>query len=465
MSTDFDSPLSKLAAFAIEADVGAIPGDVRTTAIRGVIDLVGVCLGGVAQPDMTPMLQYVASTYAAGSSTALGIASPITAEGSAYANGVSAHVLDFDDCGDAIGGHPTVPVLPAVLALSEELETRPSDALAAYIVGVEVESALGLSMNYEHYERGWHPTATLGIFGATAASARLLGADRTTTEHALAIAASMSSGIKGNFGTLMKSGQVGFATAKGIAAARLAMAGMTANLDVFSCAHSFPAVYNGEESTDWAALEELGKSWRIVSPGLVFKLHPCCGSTHGSIDAMLEMCAHAEIDVPSIKKIEISLHPRRLPHVDRPSPTTGLAAKFSVQYVTTVAALRGAVTLNDFEDHRLYDDDVLALLPSVHVRPFTPEEQPVSSRIDCFGSIVEVVDANGTHRRSVPLPHGSDPALPVTDKELDAKFLANATLAIGHDQAGQALQQLRGWCTGTGSLRDFMRFLQSNIVR
>ena len=328
MSDESASPLASLADFAVGLDPACVPAGVRALPLRGVMDMIGVTLAGIVQPQMAPLLGYVSRTYAPGDCTALGIPTRMTAEAAAYVNGAAAHVLDFDDCGDALGGHPTVPVLPAVLAVAEETRTPSEDALTAYVVGVEVENAIGLCLNYRHYERGWHPTATLGIFGAAAASARLLGADRETAQRALAIAASMSSGIKGNFGTFMKAGQVGAATSKGIAAARLAAGGVTANRDVFSGQHSFPKVFNGDETVDWSSLAELGSRWTMESPGLVFKLHPCCGSTHAAIDAALGMRFDGEIDPATTESIDIYLHPRRLPHIDRPYPRTGLAAKF-----------------------------------------------------------------------------------------------------------------------------------------
>ncbi|MGH3625915.1 MAG: MmgE/PrpD family protein, partial [Sciscionella sp.] len=219
------NPLRRLAGFSATLGVSDIPGEVLAAAERGVLDLLGVAMAGAVQPDMAALRRYVSQTYACGKATALGLASPMTAEAAAYVNAAAGHVLDFDDCNDALGGHPTVVVLPSVLALAEETGASAREVLAAYVVGVEVEGAIGRCLNLTHYERGWHPTATLGLFGATAAAARILGADVPTTTRAMAIAASMASGIKGNFGTFMKPGQVGAAAAKGVAAARLAIAG------------------------------------------------------------------------------------------------------------------------------------------------------------------------------------------------------------------------------------------------
>lgn len=459
------NPLQVLARFAAEVPTSSLPAEVRHAAERGVVDLVGVMVAGAVQEDMGPLLMHVERTYAGGVATALGLPAGMTPEAAAYLNAAAGHVLDFDDCNDAIAGHPTVVVLPAALALAEETGASAADAIAAYVVGVEVAGALGRCLNMMHYERGWHPTATLGIFGAAAASSRMLGADTSTMARALAIAASLASGIKGNFGTFMKPGQVGFATAKGVAAARLAIAGATANTDVFRGGHSFPAVFNGAP-VDWAQLADLGRVWNIVSPGLVFKLYPCCGSTHAPIDCVLALHARGEIDPSSLRRIDISVHPRRLPHTNRPHPRNGLQGKFSVQYAAAVAALRGAVTVADFADERVASPEIGEVLANVHVHELPPEEQVVvPGRLDCFAATVEVVDGKGTHRASVDAPKGSDPSRPVSDADLDAKFVQAAGLALGADAAAAVLKDLHGWCEGRGSLAELMEVLRNGVRR
>src|SRR5688572_7219025 len=122
----------------------------------------------------------------------------------ALINGTAGHALDYDDVNNSIGGHPSVPLLPAIVALGEMLGASGKDLLLAYVTGFEAQARIGAAVNVYHYRKGWHPTATLGVFGAAAASARLLNLDVPQTATALAIAASLSSGIKANFGTMTK---------------------------------------------------------------------------------------------------------------------------------------------------------------------------------------------------------------------------------------------------------------------
>jgi hypothetical protein len=200
-------PIAAIATFAGALDT--LPDCVQRTAELAIIDYLGVAAIGALERDIVPLRQYVASTYSAGAATALGIPSRLAAPGAAYVNGTVGHVLDYDDFHDTAGGHPTVVIMPALLALAEERNAPAAEVVSAYVVGVEVMCALGRALNHTHYERGWHPTATLGILATTAACARLSHLDHEQTARALGIAASFGSGLKGSSGTSMKSTQVG----------------------------------------------------------------------------------------------------------------------------------------------------------------------------------------------------------------------------------------------------------------
>src|SRR5882757_4243825 len=253
-AAETQNPLRALARFVVETETADLPEAVRTAAGRGILDMLGTALVGVREPQLEPVIGYADETYANGDATVFGLAGRYQPQAAAYVNSTAGHLLDYDDCHDSLMGHATVAVFPASLALGESLGISPAEIVAAYVVGVEVAAGLGRVLNHTHYERGWHPTATLGIFGATAASARILGLDAEETTHALAIAASLSSGIKGNFGTLLKPAQVGAAASHGVEAALLAYRGVRANPDVFTGGQSFPAVFNGESDLDWSPL-------------------------------------------------------------------------------------------------------------------------------------------------------------------------------------------------------------------
>jgi 2-methylcitrate dehydratase PrpD len=459
------NPLHTLARFGVELAAADVPAAVRDAAGRGILDMLGVALVGARQPQVAPLLGHLRETYAPGRATVLGLPGRLQPQAAAFANSASGHVLDYDDCHDALMGHPTVAVFPAPLALGEQLGASAEEIVTAYVVGVEVASALGRVLHHTHYERGWHPTATLGIFGATVASARVLGLDVEQTTHALAIAASFASGIKGNFGTFLKPAQVGAAAGHGVEAALLAQRGVRANPDVFTVGQSFPAVFNGEPELDWSSLSRLGKDWNLLVPGLVFKLYACCGSTHAPLEAMMALREEQGLGSADIDAIEIRVHPRRMPHTDRPDPHTSLDGKFSVQYTVALAAMTGEVNIDDFSLERLQRAEAQRLLSVTTLAPLPPEESTVlPGRLDCWAATVQVRTKDGrTLRRHVETMKGSDPADPLPTAELERKFIANAAAVAGKERAPQLLAEVRSWLSAGSSTAELMRSLGAAV--
>jgi 2-methylcitrate dehydratase PrpD len=449
--TSIGNPLETIARFVVDLPQGAVPDDALKEARRATVDYLGVAIAGAADPQVRNLARYARETFRDGDATLLVGGERLTPEAAAYVNAAAGHVLDFDDYNEVLGGHPTVVMLPAAIALAEAHGCSAQETLIAYVIGVEVAIAMGRCLNYVHYERGWHPTATLGIFGAAATACRLLGLDVPTTQRALSVAASFASGIKGNFGSFVKPLQVGFAASKGIHAARLAALGVTANVDVLRGDQSFPAVFNGAGSeVDWSPLDKLGRHFDIVESGLIVKLYPCCGSTHGAIDAMLDLRARDRLEPERIQKIEVFEHPRRLGHTNRPDPVTGLQAKFSVQYVTALAALTGKVEMADFELDRVRDPRLAAMVAKVAAGHLPAELQtPTPGRNDCFAATVRVHDLDGTvHSLHIAGPHGSSRDLPISDSKLEAKFIATSSTALGSAGARDGYTAVGRWFAG-----------------
>src|SRR3954452_12417619 len=208
-----------------------LPPEAVHWAKTAILDTVGVTLAGAAEPCTQIVARVLAAGTGAGSGECLIFgsdrrAAPLDA---ALINGTAAHALDFDDVSNSMGGHPSAPIVPALFAAGEILDSTGREFIAAYVAGFETETRIGRGVNLHHYEKGWHPTATLGVFGAAAACCHLMGLDRAKTAQALAIAASLASGIKANFGTMTKPLHVGHTARNGLFAAMLAREGFTAN--------------------------------------------------------------------------------------------------------------------------------------------------------------------------------------------------------------------------------------------
>ncbi|TDE07459.1 MmgE/PrpD family protein [Jiangella asiatica] len=394
-----------------------VPEQAVDVAKRAVLDCVGVTVAGTRSPIAPVVDRYVADT-GDGPATVIGHERRTAVETAAFANGSIGHALDYDDCTGSLGGHPSVVVLPAALAVAEARTATGAELLTAYVVGFEVAAKLGRATNFVHYERGWHPTATLGVFGATAAAAKLLGLDADGIATALAIAASTAAGMKANFGTATKPLQVGRAAQNGVFAARLAAMGATANVDAFEHDQGFGQLFNGPGGYHAErAVSTLGV-WDLIDPGLTVKQYPCCSSTHGVADAAISL--RDEVPAPAaIRRVDIWTHPRRLKHTNRPAVSTGLEAKFSVQYVAARALSTGQVGLGDFSGDAIRDPEVVSLMRKVHAEPM-PADRWGS---DHFPAEVTVtLDDGRTLRTRVERPRGNGPELALTDAELGRKF-------------------------------------------
>jgi 2-methylcitrate dehydratase PrpD len=411
-----------------------LPAEAVRWAKMAVLDTVGVTLAGAREP----CAQIVERVLASKSGDCLIFggdrrAAPLDA---ALINGIAAHALDFDDVSNSLGGHPSAPILPALFALGEVLDCTGPDFITAYVAGFETETRLGRGVHQHHYEKGWHPTATLGVFGATAACVHLYGLDRTKTAQALAIAASLASGIKANFGTMTKPLHVGHTARNGLFAAMLAREGFTANPAALEHKQGFLDVFNGAGTYDAEAiLKDWGRPYDIVTPGLAMKQHPCCGSTHPAIDAMLLLKAEHDIAPEKVARIDSWTHPRRLAHTDRPDPQSGLDAKFSVQYCLARALLNGRIVLEDFEGDAFRGPATRALMRHIHAAP-----HPATGAAggEALGAEVRITFDDGrviAKRVGAALGRGPDRPLPA--EALTAKFADCAARALPTAQVEQ----------------------------
>jgi 2-methylcitrate dehydratase PrpD len=429
-----NSLAERIAAFAF-ADV---PDEALRWARIGIIDTIGVTLAGAEQP-----CARIARTVAApsnGAALVLGTRERMKPSDAALVNGTAAHALDFDDCSNTLGGHPSAPILPALFALADELRASGRRVVTAYVAGFEAQARIAHAVNFHHYDKGWHPTATLGVFGACAASAHLLGLDAARTATALSIAASFASGIKANFGTMTKPLHVGHASRNGLIAALLAREGFSAGDEAFEHGQGFFNVYNGSGHYDAdAVLSHWAEPLDIVEPGIAIKQYPCCGSTHPAIDAMLMLVSEYGLKPGDVESVISRTHPRRLRHTNRPQPATPLDAKFSVQYCVARALAQGRVVLSDFEGESFRDPAIRALMTKIVAEPDPlADQQP-----DHFGAevVVQLRDGRCVAQR-VARAAGRTSANPLPDARIEAKFLDCANHALTPDASRDALGML-----------------------
>jgi 2-methylcitrate dehydratase PrpD len=396
----------------------------------GILDTIGVTLAGADDPSAALVAEVLSSN---GPSLILGSGKRVGPLDAALVNGTASHAHDFDDCNNTVGGHPSAPILPALFALADDIGATGRDFIAAYVAGFETECKISMGVNFYQYTHGWHPTSTIGVFGAAAACAKLMKLDDEKTAVALAIAASLASGIKSNFGTYVKPLHVGHCGRNGLFAALLARNNYTASPVAFEHKEGYFEVFNGAGNYD---AEKILPAWAnpldIVKPGIAIKQYPCCGSTHPAIDAMLEIVRTHDVKPDAVERIQSWTHERRLKHTNRPDPQSRTDAKFSVQYCLSRALVDRKVTLEHFEGDAYRDPRVWAILPKVQAAPYTTEQFPAENH---FGAEVKVTLRGGsvlTHK--VDQPAGRTSANPLSHDRLKDKFDNCALRALSADR-------------------------------
>lgn len=433
------SATTRLAEFVVKTSLRDCPDAVLVQVRRAALDSIGVMLAGASEPVARSVRAVARAEGGVALCTVLGTALRTSPGWAALANGAAGHAHDFDDTNFALMGHPSVPLIAAALAAAEA-ETADGAALAlAYVVGFEIDAALGLALNPAHYTRGWHATSTIGTLGCAAAASKLLRLDVTQTRHALGIAASMASGLKENFGSMTKPYHAGHAAQSGVRAAQLAHEGLTASDAAVDGRQGYVAAFSGATlSAD--AFDRLGSRWELIGSGIAVKPYPSCALTHAAIDALIGLRARHRIDPAEVAAVEVGVNavvPEVLRH---PRPSNALERKFSMQYCAATALARGAVGLADFEDGPVHDPATRRLMTRVTmlVDPTLPHdlEQHAWSRVS-----VRLTD--GTTLESGPAGASGHPTAPLSDAELHAKFLGCAVPVLGADTAEGVAAQIR----------------------
>ena len=422
--------LSEAAERLVAMREAELPPEAISAACEAIRDTIGVTVAGAHEPCVKKLHGAIERSIAPGPALLAGTATRIDTLNAALLNGTASHALDFDDCSNTMGGHPSAPIVPAIIALSEEHDVNGLTFVRSYLAGFEFETRLGRAVNFVHYDKGWHPTATLGTFGAAAAAAAVLELDFEKTQRVLAIAASMAAGIKANFGTDTKPFHVGQSARNGLLAAYMAQEGMDASPDVLEHPQGFFEVFNG--AGNYAA-ENLLKDWAdpldIVETGVAFKQHPCCASTHPAIDAVLSLRAAHALTWDQIAEVRTFTHPRRFRHTNRPNPRSALDGKFSVQYVVARALLEGGVKPSVFTDEAVAAPEIRALMSRVTSAPHPGADMASSEHFYAYAEI-DLRDGQ-TLKAYVDRPHGRDRDHPLPEGALGRKFMACTVPVLG----------------------------------
>jgi 2-methylcitrate dehydratase PrpD len=347
--------------------VGADPGDaVRELALSAVLDTLAVTIAGGAAEGVLRLAGSLEPSSASFAVPSFWQPLAYRADDAALLFGMASHVLDYDDVSMLTVCHPTAPVLSACLALPRRDQMSGVALLDAVSIGTEVMIRLGEVMGFRHYELGFHATATLGPLGAAAACARLLRLDRRQTVQALSIAASLSSGLRKNFGSMVKSLHVGVAAANGLKAARLAAAGIEASPEALE-QDGFLKAFSGGTVDSWPADHHLGAPYVLEAPGFERKRYPCCYMLHKMIEGTLLLVREKHPGLAEVKSVRVEMPQGGTSPLIHPYPKSGMNALFSGPYAVIASLADGDITLKSFTDAEVLRPEIQARLRDVRL--------------------------------------------------------------------------------------------------
>ncbi len=428
--------LQKIADYAIREQTSTLPAEVIHHAKRAVIDWYASLLPGSTVTPAILLEQALAEDLDRGRAR-LGSGRRATLRAAALINGAASHSVEFDDIYRDAGYHPGSPVISAALAAAQAHGVSGEAFLRGVIVGYEVSTRIGVAVMPSHYKY-WHTTGTVGTLGAAAAVATILGCNRDQFMHALATSGTFAAGLQQAFRSQAMSKPLhgGHAAEAGALAAMAAAKGVTGALEILEGDVGFGAAMS--TNPDWSkATRGLGSDYHIVH--VTFKNHGCCGHTFPSIDGVLHLQREHGLTHKDIKKIRLATYKAGLDIIDNSQPEGDYQAKFSIQYTVAHALVHGSVRLNAFLPERLNDADVRALMSKIEAvaDPELSKGYPTQRAAQ-----VEIETNDGRKFAHFQPYRKGDPELPLTDEELNGKFLELAEPVIGKAAAAALLKQL-----------------------
>jgi len=420
--------------FVAQTKYEEIPGEVIELGKKSILDGFGLALAGSRAESGSISRKYVEQAGVCnGKATVIGTGLRTSPQFAALLNGISIHADDFDDtqlaaAKDRVYGllmHPTVPVLPAILALAEQRKVSGKEWMLAYHVGAEVECKIAEAIAPRHYEDGFHTTGTCGPFGSAAACAKLLKFDLPQTLNSFGLAASQSGGLRENFGTMTKPFQAGHAAESGLVSAQLAGLGWTAAEQILEAERGFFHTAGGSYDPS-AIMDRLGKPWTFASPGVSLKPYPSGSLTHPAMTELARLIAANDIQAAQVEKVDIGANHNMTTTLLHHQPKTGLEAKFSMEFCVAILLLERKAGLGQFSDKVVERPDVQQMIGKIN---FYVDPEAESAGFDKMTSLLKL------HLKSGKVIIGradfakGSPANPMSFDETATKFRGCAEFA------------------------------------
>ena len=422
---------AELAEWIVELQGAEVPNEVRREGVRTFVNWLGCAVGGSGHETVDAAMRALDPFSGSRTSTVIGRTGRLDALSASLVNGISSHVLDYDDTHLKTIIHPAGPVSSALLALAELRPISSREFIAAQIIGTEVECRIGNAVYPDHYDRGWHITGTAGVFGSAAACGKAIGLDRRRMQWALGIAATQSSGLREMFGTMTKSFHPGVAARNGLMSALLAEAGFDSSNQGIEARRGWANVVSDKQDYE-EILGELGSRWESALNS--YKPFACGIVIHPAIDGCQQIRKEIGMErVARIESVELNTAPLVLELTGKATPETGLEGKFSVFHAAACALLRGDGSPEAFTDEAVKDPSIVSMRSRIHVK--------TDNCIDEASVAIKITFRDGTQlEKQVDRAIGSR-SNPLTDAQLNEKFINQAQLVIGSARARRLLEK------------------------
>lgn len=400
-----------LSRFVADATRDGIPDDVRHNTRRSLLNYFATAFAGAHDIALEHSAAVLSEFKGHGSATMIGRAEttdPLTA---AFINGAAGNVHDFDDTHIRTVIHPTAPVAPALLALAERQKVSGAEFVTALALGIEAACRIGNAVSPGHYARGWHITASCGVFGAALAAGKVLGLDAGKLTFALGAASAQASGLVETLGFMAKSIGVGGAARGGLLAALLAARGLDGPARPLEGPRGFLNVTGDNPDYD-EITHGLGERWEVLKN--IHKPYPGGVVLFSVIDACMALLERGDVATRNIERITLFGHPLLRQRADRPDVTTGREAQVSAQHAVAAALIFGKAGLGEFTDAAVHDPRVMAFRKKVFMKD--------DGEIYVAGvhMVVETTDG-AAHEISIDGARGTD-ARPLSDDEIETKL-------------------------------------------
>ena len=434
---------TRLAEWVWGLDTTEIPESVRRTAQRFLIDTVGVAFAG-SETSVAQLARNFATEpqNEKFSAKVFGADQRLSAKTAAFVNGVAAHALDFDDNSYAGFVHGSAVIVPAAIAVTQELNTTGKRLITALIAGAECEYAIGAASKNVLYDKGWWTTGVLGPIGACAASAYILQLNTDQTASALGLAITGSGGMKACFGTDAKALMAGRAAESGVVCALLAAQGASGPHDVIENPTGFISLFN-DGAFDFSVLEGLGSTWFVQYPGIDVKKIPVCLSSHASVDAVLDLVAKHRINPLNIESIVCDVPPIVFKNLAYTYPKTVQQAQFSLQYAIATSLHFGKFGLEHLDPGLIQSDILLPLMSRIRMHTSDLWNDNALRTSAPEGAQVTISQCSGAFYQSFRSSAQGSARHPLNDSEIADKFLACVSPVIGQLPSFELLEKLK----------------------